>query len=267
MRSRSDSLRVLFSNYTKDEIEQRRAGWKEGGAKRRTDIPAETVCQLYKDGVSEKALAERFSVWRASIRRCLLESGIEPRDRSEAMLLRMQQTSLEDRKKLVRAANRAAAGRTCTTAEKEKRAQTRERKQSQRDPSAMLLQTWLHSRGISSTCEKAVGIYNVDLAIGSTVAVELHGGGWHLGERHRAREPRRLKFILDAGWHAVTIWVERRKGHPLTKGSAEYLVAMLDELRRNPSLRRQNRVIWGDGQDHSSARLDVDDVADVAPPH
>jgi very-short-patch-repair endonuclease len=264
LRSRREALLLRFSNQTDEERKTEKR--KVSGFTRRIALPTETICKLYQDGTSEKALSQKFNTQRSCIRRCLTESGISPRGRSEAMFVRMSQTSAEERNRLASAAHAATKGRKTGIAERERRAVTREQSQGRSDPTAMLLKEWLLKRGITSICEKSAGIYNIDLAVERTIAVELHGGGWHLCGQHRKREPIRIKYLLDSGWSVLTIWVDKPY-HPLREVVADYIIAMLQELRSKPSTRRQNRVIWGDGKDLSSRRLDIDDVPVVLSPH
>jgi hypothetical protein len=94
---------------------------------------------------------------------------------------------------------------------------------------------------------KAIGPYNVDIAL-APIAVEVFGGAWHGGGRAAARWPKRIRYLLDEQWHVVVVWVEHARD-PLTIGAAEYVVALRDQLRRNPALVGQYRVIRGSGKE------------------
>ena len=68
--------------------------------------------------------------------------------------------------------------------------------------SERVLDEMLQAFGHHPVPQKAIGPYNVDLAVGS-VAVEVLGGEWH-GYKPRHRE--RTEQILDAGWSMVFVW-------------------------------------------------------------
>ena len=84
------------------------------------------------------------------------------------------------------------------------------------------------NQGVGVIYQKAIGPYNADLAIG-TVAVEVLGGQWHRIKHHG----KRLRYILDAGWDVIYIWVDA-KHFPLGPGAAEYVIAHC-EFREEPS--------------------------------
>ena len=105
------------------------------------------------------------------------------------------------------------------------------------------------------TQQKAFGIYNVDIAFDSLpIAVEIFGGGWHKTGAHFRRFFERSKYILDAGWHLVIIWLRGSnpktyfKGWPLTIGARDYLLSFAQVCSTDPSFRSQYRVIRGDGK-------------------
>jgi hypothetical protein len=65
----------------------------------------------------------------------------------------------------------------------------------------------LEGRGFSAVLELPEGKYNIDLAICElSVAVELHGGGWHRYGRHWARRKERIEKLLSGGWKLIEVW-------------------------------------------------------------
>lgn len=233
------------------------------------DVPADEICRLYLGGMSEKALSTRFGVARSAIRPRLLSGGIVPRNRSKAMYLRMEQTSADQRKQLASAAHDALRGTSPSLASMCARARTKERKMSHATNEELMIAKWLIDRRLDVVPQKAVGPYNLDLAVNGSVAVELHLGGWHLCKRHRLREPKRVKYLLDLGWSVLTIWTSpapnpkkngwtRGPGHPLTEAVSEYILTYVNELSRHEPPWREYRVIWGDGKPCPSRRLDID---------
>jgi len=108
------------------------------------------------------------------------------------------------------------------------------------------LSDWLKERGLPATLLQAVGPYNVDVATGS-VAVECYGGAWHNSGRAAARWPQRVRYLLDAGWHVLVIWIEPSY-YPLTVEAVDYVVALAQLAGSDPSAVRQYRVIRGTGK-------------------
>lgn len=206
-------------------------------------LPTDAIVKAYLAGASEYALSRQYGVSRNVIAKRLLESGIARRDSSDAGKVRASQMTEGERKDQTRAANRASRGRRQPEIEKLRRALTIERVGRPSSAGESSLLNMMRKLGEVPVCERAIGKYNVDLAM-LPVAVEVLGGGWHsIKARHRERTP----DILDAGWHLVMVWdFEGRSA--LGQGAAEYLVAFLDEVRRNPPATCQYRVIAGNGE-------------------
>lgn len=215
----------------------------------RLRLDTDDIARRYLAGESEKAIADSLGVARGPIRRRLLASGIQPRGRSEAELLKWSQMSSDARAAQVSAAHQASRGRTISYVEKLRQAEGKERTKSQVVAAERVLADLLAERGIPSTLQRAVDIYNVDVAIDTPpIAVEIYGGMWHNSGHHKRRFFERTKYLLDSGWSVVIIWVDGRR-YPLGVGSADYVIALAQELGRNVSVGSQYRVILGDGQD------------------
>jgi very-short-patch-repair endonuclease len=142
------------------------------------------------------------------------------------------------------------------------RALAKQRKGRYDSPGEMLLGEALSDRGLLVVPQKAIGKYNVDLAV-APVAVEVLGGGWHSSKRsHATRTPE----ILDAGWHLVFVWNYEGVSALVADAAADYLVAFLEEVRRNPPAVSQYRVITGSGQLLAARSADDDEFPLVPPP-
>ena len=121
----------------------------------------------------------------------------------------------------------------------------------------------LTDRGFSTTIQKAIDIYNVDIAIDSPpIAVEVFGGGWHAYGSHKARFHKRIKHLLDNGWSVVIIWLDARR-YPFSIGCIDYIDAFAKSLRLNPSTRGQYRVILGNGKDAPISKSYLNTPADI----
>jgi hypothetical protein len=207
------------------------------------DLPVDAIVKAYEAGASEYGLSQQYGVSRGAIAARLIEAGVQRRGMSEAGLLRVSQMSPAERKAQAAEANRAARLRRVPEIEKYRRALTVEQQgrpgsQGERDLLGMLAE-----REMPAVVERAVGPYNVDLAL-LPVAVEVLGGGFHgVKARHAERTP----YILDAGWHLVMVWAYEGAS-ALGEGAADYLVTFVEQVRRNPPATCQYRVITGQGE-------------------
>lgn len=206
-------------------------------------LPDEQIAAAYNAGASEYALARQYGVSRNVIARRLEQSGVQRRGPSDAGKVRVSQMTLDERRLQVAAANRAARMRTVPQLDKFRRALQIEAEGKSGSAGESLLRDLMAERGQPGALHRAVGPYNVDLAY-LPVAVEVLGGGWHAD---KATHAERTPYILDEGWHLVMVW-DHEGCSALGPGAADYLVAFVDEMRRQPPATCQYRVISGDGQ-------------------
>jgi hypothetical protein len=197
--------------------------------------PKEIITR-YNRGESENALALSLGVSRSVIRRVLLAHEVRPRDSTVANRLMMKSRTPEENQRNTAAAHVAARNHVHTLEEKTKRAATRELKQLHTSPNELYLAELLHKQGFESTPQKAIGVYNCDIAVGN-VAIEIYGGVWHSSGSHAARSDERFRYIFDNGWRVAIIWVDERR-YPL---NARVLVPLLTYLR--DTVQRENTLI------------------------
>ena len=148
------------------------------------------------------------------------------------------------------------------------RALTRERTRGHESRHEVSFARWLTQRGVRFAAQKAIGPYNVDLALTEVpVAVEVSGGGGN-AQREGGRR-KRIEYILNQGWWVVEVKVLKTRttkpsgqsngrAHPLGPGSAEYVVALAEQLRWRPPARGQHRMVWADGQVYAAVSRQVD---------
>jgi len=225
-------------------------GVRRGSAKNRIQIPGiDGLIQRYTDGESEQALAREAGVSRHTFRARLLERGIEPRGASEANALRMQSMTKQERSKLAKAAHDALRGKKRPESELHQRAIARQETLQYQSPAERVFIAMLERAGVVGlTPQKAVGRYNVDIAVEEPrIAVEIEG---HRRETRLRNIPsgynKRTKYLLNRGWHVLIIRVDGVR-HFLTDGARDYLIALIDELRSDKSGGCQYRVISGNG--------------------
>lgn len=224
-------------------------------------LPAEKIVAAYLAGASEYALSQEYGISRGPIARCLTEAGIERRSMSAAGEVRATQMSPVERKRQAAEANRASRRRRVPQIDKLRRALTLEHRGNRTSAGEQAMAEMLAARGMRVTAQRAVGVYNVDLAA-APVAVEVLGGGWHsIKSSHAERTP----YILDEGWHLVMVWdYEGRSA--LGPGAADYVVAFAEQVRRNPPTTCQYRVITGQGESLAACGREDNEFPLVPPP-
>lgn len=258
-------------------------------------LPVDELAGAYRSGESEYSLAHRYGVLRSAVRRHLESAGVEIRSRSAAGKVRAGKMTPEQRAAQLAAAHQAwreprrrvapelegkrprkryskslveqptfidADGRRRHSPELlAAKAALREQRGDLGSPGEIALGGWLRDRGHVPTPQKAIGKYNVDLAM-APVAVEVLGGGWHLTNRkHAVRTP----YILNEGWHLVFAW-DHEGDSALACGAADYIVAFLNQVRRDPPSVSQYRVISGNGQLLAAGSADDNKFTLVPPP-
>lgn len=235
-------------------------GQLEDRAQRPTPTPPALAAD-YLSGESVKALALRHGVNRTAIARMLGELGIDTRDRSMAMTIRWQRATLGQRESMLADAHEAAkrphsveqririasakAGRPLSGEEVEL---------------ADCLRELGHSVELGVPC----GVYNLDLVVSGTVAVEVFGGNWHGRGRHRERFPERCRHILDAGYSLAIVWTHHAR-YPLSVACAKHLDTLVQITGGHPAIGRQHWVIRGDGYFLAVREDDGDQVPFISP--
>jgi very-short-patch-repair endonuclease len=212
-------------------------------------LPVDEIVSRYIAGESELSLSKTFGIDRNGIRRRLLQSGITPRNGSQASIISMSRMTPSQRKARASAAHEAVRGRYVPIKEREQRANTRERHSIGGSLAESILSDMLKEKGIMSiTPQKAIGVYNVDIAIESCrIAIEIFGGSWHLSSHHSALHQKRIPYIRNKGWTVVIIWVNARH-YPLTIDAADYIISLTERLRFNKPAIGEYHVIRGNGE-------------------
>jgi very-short-patch-repair endonuclease len=244
------SLGVSVSTVCRrlDKIGIKRRSISEAHRSRtRATIDDRDIARRYREGESELSISTSIGVSRCLIR-CVLERTGEPiRGRSEASSNRMAKLTEEERLELTDAAHAAVRGVPQSEQHAFNIARGREANWSQwASPAELEIARTLTERGIDFTPQKAVGPYNIDLAIAeSSIAVEVFGGGWHAHGSHATRYRERTDYLLDRGWMPIIVWATFHV--PLGPGAAEYVIAQHEIRRSRKPERCCEHVIRGDG--------------------
>lgn len=145
-----------------------------------------------------------------------------------------------------KAAHDAVRGTKRTIEELEKRALGKEKTPPQMSRWESWFAEWLTSQKIEFTFNKAFGKYNIDFAIGNSIAVELYGGAFHSGGRAAARLNDRMTYLLNRGWNVYIIWCLSQE-EAVFSGCLDDFLTFLKHTSRDETFRGKYRVIWSDG--------------------
>lgn len=212
----------------------------------RLSLDVDDLVKRHEAGESVKKIAESYGCARNVVVKRLNEAGVSQRGRSEAMYVRMRNASPEERLRLTEKAHEAARGRVCSEEQKIKGARTRFLRQRGISPYAVELAHRLEELGAFSVFEYPAGPYNLDLSlVGTTVAVEVHGGGWHTSGRHGRRRGDRLKYLLSRGWTVIEVWQVSKSWNSISV--ANQVVAIAQQLGSDPATRGQHWMLRCDG--------------------
>jgi very-short-patch-repair endonuclease len=132
---------------------------------------------------------------------------------------------------------------------------TAELHQSHAVPNEGALLALLRDRGFDPLPQRAVGSYNLDIAV-LPVAVEVLGSDWHNSPRKRIHLRKRTEYLLDHGWNVIYV-ILRRSGHP-SRQVTDQVVAFIERSRSDPSFHGEYRVIGSQGQASAAFGLDLD---------
>lgn len=236
-------------------------GIKNGiAAREKLSLPVTEIVNRFNNGESVLSLSISFGVSRNVIEERLVFAGATPRGITEANRLAINSLPREEVLRRIKIAQDSVRGVKHTAEHRHKIALSREHNGVSISATENLLCSWLRERGVSFIQQKAVGSYNVDIAT-YPIAVEILGGSWHAS---KSIEVKRAKYIFDAGWHQVFVWVHAKRS-PITPYVADYIVSMLQEVSGDPSAIREYRVIRGDGKELSRGRSDSDNFTIVVP--
>jgi very-short-patch-repair endonuclease len=209
----------------------------------------DNLVSRYIIGESIKKLAAEWRVDRNVIKKCLLENGVTVRNQSQSETIKWKRMSAETRSAQVLAAHKAARGSVRTVDQKIAHAISRERSWGNISLVECVVANHLTNLGYSVIQQKAIYIYNVDIAIKSArVVVEIFGGNFHASGSHAAIFQQRTKDILDRGWSVIIVWIDGRR-YPLDASGNNRIAAFVEEASRNPTGASKYRMIFGNGQD------------------
>lgn len=208
----------------------------------------ETFRTLHEQGFTYAEIAERCGVCTFTVGKVMKVFGIT-----------------FDTAYKTKAAHDAVRGKKRTLADLEKRAIGKELHPPKMSRWEILFRDWLDSQGIAYTNSKAVGKYNIDFAIGDSIAVELFGGAFHAMGKAAARLNERMEYLINCGWNVYIIWCLSKESC-IFPGCFNDFVAFMEQVSGNKSSVGQYRVIWSDGDFVSCGSLESDYLSAIKPP-
>lgn len=206
-------------------------------------VPTSEVVKLYGNGMSAEAIAEHIGCAVGTVCNRLHAAGVSMRSGAAR----------------VERAHAAARAKVYTVAERERAARIVEANPSNVSPYEVELRAMLAERGVETVPQKAVGVYNVDLAA-APVAVEIFGGNWHFAKDHRER----FRYLADRGWASIVVWVDPRQARLFIK-AAEQVILLRELARRDPAARGQYWMVRCTGEVCAAGSVYSDDFALVRP--
>lgn len=197
-----------------------------------TSIDANNVVSAFSAGISIKQLAEIENVSRGVIYRILRENNVTPRNRSEAMYVRMANTTQEERAYLTKKAHDAVRGVKRTHKELCKRAVAKQFNLQVAGRGERKIIEELKNRGIESIHQLAIDKFNIDVAI-PNVAVELcvSCGTNPLRRYHHAEK---VEYLCKRNW--VVIFIMLRKTSEYTSLHTDYIVSKIEQFSRDKTI-------------------------------
>lgn len=222
------------------------------------------ILEAYESGIGAKGIPSFLGLHcteRPVIR--FLESVYETlRNRSEQQYARMAKMTPEEVAKFTENAHKAARGRKATREERIKRAKTLEGRhcpQSKWEPIVFNLISKDFPNAIPS---KAFDIYNFDIGIGNSIAVEIFGGGWACTDKRRINHYlERTKEIGKFGIHTIFVVID----NCCDIGNADELIRTINFASRLPAETGQYWVVWGNRQGASGSSFNINKDAFIRP--
>ena len=166
-------------------------------------IPEDELKMLFDSGMTENEIARHYGCSCCVIRDRTISLGIQPRSMSEAVKLRYQNMSSEQRQKQTEAARKVGPNITHDILVKKALRKEKSPNAFHFGPGESEIKQRLDEIGLSYTAQKAVDIYNVDFAVGS-LAVEVTC----VGSRYNGGNIKmniRLKTLMERGFYPICI--------------------------------------------------------------
>lgn len=227
--------------------------------KTKNPINPDTVCEMFNSGKSVNHISKEFQVSRGAINTILRANNIQIRNVKDASVLFTSTLTQEEINRKVANAHIACRGRKATETELIKKAFTIETKGGFDSVYEEILSKNLSDIGINTTPQKAIGMYNIDLATNTKIAVEIFGGNWHSTGSAAARFCKRCKYLFDQGWNLIVIWCDK-SFESVSVLCAEYISTIHNAISTDPTIVGQYWMLGCDGQLQATGSLNNDHI-------
>lgn len=204
----------------------------------------------YLAGNSIKKLAADNGFSRQVIYRIFRENNVPLRNRSEAMYVRMAQTSPEERQRLSEAAHKAKRGLKNTPEMLHKRALAHKRFIGAFEQEFI---DALVNAGIHVIPQEPFMSYNLDIGCGN-VAVEIHT---QCASPLTSNFIKKLMECVKAGKSMIYVWIPPRK-MLVTNECYNKVISLVQEMSTNPPSVCKYWVIKGTGETYATGTFDSD---------
>lgn len=227
--------------------------------KTKNPVDSNSVCQMFISGKSVNHISKQFNISRKAVTTILKNNGIKTRNRKEASILFTNSLTQEEINRKLVNAHTAAKGRIVKEESLIKKALTKEFIGKFDSVYEESFSNILTSMDIKTIPQKAVGVYNIDLATDTKIAVEMFGGNWHSTGSAAARFLKRCKHLFDQGWSLVIIWCDK-SSESIDIACAEHIKTLHNTICTNPSLIGKYWMFRCDGQLQATGSLNDDHI-------
>lgn len=170
-------------------------------------IDGEQIAREYLAGDSLLALTTRYGVSGDALRRILTRAGIDIRTRAEAQVLRAAAEDPEAKAARYRLSSASLQGRVMSQESLAARALSNQDTQRLVGRHERDIGDLLRTVGLQVRPQLAVGRYNLDLAVGEHLALEVHTSRHSPNMVNRAATPkRRVHDLTEQGWRLLYLW-------------------------------------------------------------
>ena len=221
---------------------------------------ANRLRMLHEGGRSLLSLSKEFGHQRKTIQTWIERVGGTVRNRSDAMFVRMKNATPEQRQNLARAAHDAVRGTKRGDQELLNRALAKCCLIGHGE--AELLEA-LNVQKLPTEAQRPCGKYNIDIAVGENIAVEIVTQGNYKPTSTRFRE--RFEYLHDRGWCMICVTFRCNRKDALI-GNLDDVVAFIQRAYRSPAIRRKDWVIWCRSERFARIRNDLGQIAAVKVP-
>lgn len=219
-------------------------------APRRNDFDIDDLINRYLSGESCKSLANSFGFSRQVVYRVLRNAGITPRNRSQAMFVRMQQTSPEERQRISHNAHEARRGRKNTPDMLHKVAIAKIKRIGAFENEFI---NALENSGIETHPQQPFLSYNLDIGCGN-VAVEIHT---QVASPVSKNFIKKLVECVHSGMNMIYVWISPRHMN-VTDACYNKVVSLVQSCRANPPAITQYWVVRSTGEIYATGSFDID---------